>query len=1062
MLAERIRADHLARTTVLVPNGATAARVLELVLGAAGERAVVGLEVQTLEGFAERLAERGEPRPGVGLPAGSERLLVRELLGRPGVPEAYGKLRERPGFLAAVAAGLRDLLDAGLGPGDLPADGGTAARPGLAVLHRHHLERRAELGLDDDSARFAAAADLAATHGESLLVLFGVYDATGLQERLLQAALGAAAEALVLLPGHDFAGAFRGRLETKLGARFAALGTGADQPATSLAALRQAGVGGRVEAGTPLADDGSVEVLRLPGGVVGARLLARHVRDLLADSDLAPEELLLVHRGEGGVPAAALGLELAALGVPVALGGALADGPTGAAVLSLVRLLAADRVSRTRLLDTLALFDLGQAKDGLDTAWIARYERLTRDAGLRLVIGSDPPGSLSTDTRLALDGLRRQARRWTTKLAEDPVRYPEAAGLVAAAEQLGTRLKTLAGLHARLRGGLAWPELGRRLVELLDELGLGARPDGEAWKKQLAGLGALELFGESAEPAALVWFVEAVGGRPGAERPAGERGVTIAPLARNRGGHARRVVLLDGDEGSFPRLAPVEPLLGELEAGILAERGAKLELGDDAEERALFQELLDLAGEGLVLCTTTPGIEASAGATPSRYLLDVLGRLAGGRPPRLEDLTKQTVERVHDLDLAAVWTGDPSTARSAEEGLLFAAAGLEADPGHRLLAESRPGAGPRVALEVARAGAPGRTSFDGALAGTPALAEALVRGAFRGGDPSQDGVPTSASALESYATCGMRYFLQRQLGVGEHEAPEARRGIDVRDRGKIAHRILERFGLASESEGLLPWSGADPARLREVLGKAVEETMHAVREEAAPELRSLWDAEAVRFRGLFRRWLAQQINEPAGPSGTWKPLAFEWAFDGETYPLEAGSPLWLRGVVDRVDLAEGPDGTRSLRIVDYKTGSPKDYSDDSTAAGTRLQLHLYGAVARRSYGGAAGEGLYDFVLHGERTRWTGRDGIKKSSAGTKAVGDAAAAREVAALVQGMEAGHFGPLPRKDGRSESKVCDYCPVTEACGPWREAVREAAAEDDPVRDALFAAVEVSEEEL
>lgn len=1045
LVAATYASDPLARMTILVPNGATGDRVLELLLG--GGRSFIGLEVQPLEAFARGLCERGEVVAGADVPPGGERLLVRGLLGEAGAPEAFARLGGRPGFLQAVASGLRDLLDAGLG-----ALGRTS---GLAQLHDLHLARRAELGIEDDSARFERAARLAPSHVGGTLVLFGLYDPTGLQERLVLAALAAAERAIVLLPGHTFGGPFRERLARAASCGFESL----DEPPAATTALGQLRAGER----GPLPDDGSLEALSLPAGLVGARLLARHLRDRLSGAELAAEDVLCVHRGSAdvaakdGIPPRALARELGHLGVPVADAGASLGGtPAGALVLALGRLLATERVSRTRLLDTLSLACAGGR---LSTGRLARFERLTRDAGLRLMIGDRPRGSLSSASRLAMDRLRYQAGRWSERHAAEP--SDDAAAMVAAAGELVAMVEALARLHAGLRAdkSMGWGQLARRLGELLDTLGLVSAEELESWREHLSRLSGFDVLDAAPEldPAALVWFLEGVAQRPAPGAGAGA-GVRIEALGRNRGGRARWVLLLDGNEGSFPRRVPSDPLLSEDERD-----GLGLAQDHEAEERALFTELLDLAGGAVSLVTTSAGIEAPKGATPSRFLLDVVGRATGEGPPSLEDLADGKAARVTYLGLEGVWEGDPAAGRNAEEGLLFAATrGLGTGLDQRaLLAGARPPAAARVELEVARGESPGETRFDGYLAGTAAFAAAGAGAGFRGGDPSTGAKPTSASALENYASCGMRYFLGRALGVAEHEAPESGRGIDVRERGKTVHLILEAFGQASQADGLLPWRAEDHARLRELLGTSVASVVARARAKAPEELRPLWDAEEVRFRGLLRRWLAQQIAEAPSDLGTWTPTEFEWRFDGVPYELPGGgAPLWLRGAADRVDLAESEGGTRSVRVVDYKTGKGNDTSDDSTGGGQKLQLHLYGAVARRVFGAPTSTGLYDFVLGAKRTTWTGGP-VVRGRPPTVEEGDAAAAREVEALVAGMEAGHFEPLPRKERKSKNTACDYCPVAEACGPWRDASRAARGDDDPVLAGLLAAVALPEEE-
>ena len=206
--------DPLGPITVLVPNLATGERVAELVT--AGGAAVVGLEVRTLEDLARAVLERTGAAGGLGLPPGARQLLVRGLLAGPEAPPELAALSDRPGLLSAVGAGLRDLVDANVG--ELDAGERAAAGP-LGTLHGAHLGRRLELDVDDDSSRFVRALERAAEAPFRRLLVHGIYDPTGLQERFLAACLAVAGEAVMLVPAHGRALAERlqkGAIEVRI------------------------------------------------------------------------------------------------------------------------------------------------------------------------------------------------------------------------------------------------------------------------------------------------------------------------------------------------------------------------------------------------------------------------------------------------------------------------------------------------------------------------------------------------------------------------------------------------------------------------------------------------------------------------------------------------------------------------------------------------------------------------------------------------------------------------------------------------------------------------------
>ncbi len=74
---------------------------------------------------------------------------------------------------------------------------------------------------------------------------------------------------------------------------------------------------------------------------------------------------------------------------------------------------------------------------------------------------------------------------------------------------------------------------------------------------------------------------------------------------------------------------------------------------------------------------------------------------------------------------------------------------------------------------------------------------------------------------------------------------------------------------------------------------------------------------------------------------SFKPVACELkigpgedAVRGQTYRLSDGRTVQLIGTVDRADESIEDDGTRWVRVVDYKTGTKSSTCGKSTAAST--------------------------------------------------------------------------------------------------------------------------------
>lgn len=1041
---------------VVVPNSASERSLRERL---AGGRALLGVTIQTAEQAA--LATAGE-RVGLRLPPGAERLVMRRLLDREGIAD----WPRSSGFLGTLAGALRDLFDAGLDAAALEGLRGVPhVEPRLLRLAERALAMRAELGLVDDTDLFARATEALSAHHPGRVALVGLYDPTGLQEAFVTRLLTSADEPLVCLPGHPFAQPFESRLMHALSSagfnvdRRAA--HGAPEPSTALAAWRAqwlrapeptpAGQGDLFAQGPgAVPDDGSLRVLATPGGQLGGRFVARHIAQALdADPELAPVEVEVVTRGAGGVPAAHLVRELLALGVPVrrnsvgaGLQATLAETALGRGLLALGELLGAPKVSRARLLDLVSAWPwpagpvpLGGGACVVDARERSRWERLSRDTGLRTVIDGE---SSSRDAFRLIATVRRA----------DPADN-------ASAQALAAWIDRVAALHRSCAQGLGFGELGRRLAGFVAEHADPATPGFAEWTARLHSMGRFEALLDQGETAsALGWVFEGFA-REGLESAIVDPGgVRIGRLGARRGARARVVYLLDGDAGSFPRRRPFAVLLTDGERERLARHLPALAgaLDLEAEERALFQELLELARERLVLVTSKAGLEG-AGASPSPFVLETLGFLAGDR-----DRCLPGAEVVHDPDQAlpglerammqSAWSraagGAPPSSREAPLWVVDqarAARAASADVLAVLAAGQAPAGVVRSAtVERARALAPGHSAFDGQLSAEVVAALGAV-GRLRG----KPELGVSASTLESFATCGMRALLGKLLGVRREDEPELGRGILHTDRGKRVHDILERLTNAALDAGIATWDRAQFSKLAELLDQAIGAVIARARKASPADLGPLWDAEEQRYRGLLLGWLRQRCRD----MGDWTVATAEWGFTATRIELPDASSLYLTGIVDRVDERgpQGADGAKAVRIIDYKTGKARG-KDDSTAGATALQLYLYGRAARRERGAATSQGTYDYVFHGQHTHWSG-------------AGDALAGRELVALLGVAEAGAFWPSPRKDGKPSEDPCEFCDMRVACGPWREVALRHVAQIDPLVEALDQAAQATAEE-
>ena len=237
-----------------------------------------------------------------------------------------------------------------------------------------------------------------------------------------------------------------------------------------------------------------------------------------------------------------------------------------------------------------------------------------------------------------------------------------------------------------------------------------------------------------------------------------------------------------------------------------------------------------------------------------------------------------------------------------------------------------------------------------------------------------DGVILSASDIDTYRTCPLKYKFARVFRIPQEPTLHQRFGI-------LVHQVLERFhagGTATLPEllGLL-----DAGWRRGGFGDSEEER----------QLRGKATASLTRYHERF------QSEES-------EPIWFERQF---TFKL--GKHM-LRGRVDRVDRL--PSG--EYELIDYKTGrpkSPEQLADD-------VQLSLYAVGAREAWRLDASRQAYYYLLDDQKVAVPGDD--RDRSEWVTEV-----ATEVA---EGILSQGFEPTPSFHACS---ICDYrivCPAAE----------------------------------
>jgi RecB family exonuclease len=239
------------------------------------------------------------------------------------------------------------------------------------------------------------------------------------------------------------------------------------------------------------------------------------------------------------------------------------------------------------------------------------------------------------------------------------------------------------------------------------------------------------------------------------------------------------------------------------------------------------------------------------------------------------------------------------------------------------------------------------------------------------------GLALSASDIETYRSCPLRYKFARVLRIPTEQTLHQRFGIAV-------HTVLERFH--SDGGDTLP-------QLLELLDSGWRKAGFGD-SQRENELRELATTALQRYHARLHGQDSQ-------------PVWFE-----RTFSFRLG-PHHLRGRVDRVDRVVGADGGEEYELIDYKTSRAK------TAEQLRddVQLSLYALAAREAWGLESSRQAYYYVLDDLKVP------VPRDEHDAASVGDI-----VMAVGEGILAQEFEPTP---SHAACSICDYrivCPVAE----------------------------------
>ena len=510
-----------------------------------------------------------------------------------------------------------------------------------------------------------------------------------------------------------------------------------------------------------------------------------------------------------------------------------------------------------------------------------------------------------------------------------------------------------------------WPGLSRWAVNLLERLVghgdvLAGWPDEDAdahaqvldTLRSLAGLSAVE---PDPAPTALRRVVADCLDRITDREGLFGTGVLVGGFGVATGLDLDLVVVVGLAEGLTPARRREDPLLPD---SVRKAVDGALDLRADQLEHTHHDVLAALGAAGTRRVMTFPRgtLGSKVENLPSRWLLDEIEPLLGIRPTP-EELT----------NCGAPWfTMSKSYCASLESTNLpidhhqYALAHLLRDQYAGKPIDDSPRRSHDNVLDLGIDLVRGRerpvlTRFDGCLTG------------LRVPSPTDGRTTSSATRLETWVRCPHAYFMREVLGIQAIEDPADLDGIDPRERGSLAHRVLERLVDETLQANDVPtpdeaWSPAHHQRL----DRLCDDEFTLAEQRGLTGRPILWQPESERLRRMLHEFLRRDDGDRPTHRGV--PFATEWAFgragtDPYLHPLPDGRRLALAGNVDRVDRI----GDHGVVVTDYKTGLRSPFEDITPetpdGGGEHLQLGIYGLAVGTAFNAAAIISRYWFFGH---------------------------------------------------------------------------------------------------
>ncbi len=209
----------------------------------------------------------------------------------------------------------------------------------------------------------------------------------------------------------------------------------------------------------------------------------------------------------------------------------------------------------------------------------------------------------------------------------------------------------------------------------------------------------------------------------------------------------------------------------------------------------------------------------------------------------------------------------------------------------------------------------------------------------------------SPSQLEKYYTCRYGYFLQYVLGL----KPRKRAELSADQSGTLMHWVLQMAldpnpGADNPCGGLAPFLELDDEAMANLACLLVDEYARRYLPEDTARFTYLLSRLKKSMASLLCYLRDEQKQSQFHPAACELRIGSgEDAVPGQLYHLSDGRTVQLVGTVDRADEWVEADGTRWVRVVDYKTGTKKlNLKEVYCGLDCQMLLYLFSLTRDRS------------------------------------------------------------------------------------------------------------------